>query len=882
MATRTNNAQTNGGDLERPLPHNIEAERAVLGAILLDSSLCNQAIELLKREDFFLDSHRRIFEKMLILSETARAIDPITLQEELAKVGELEQVGGMAYVASLLDGAVRTANIEHYAKIIKGKSVLRRLIAASNQIIHTCLDQDGEPDEILDNAEKAIFQIAEDRIRTGFVSIAEVARQQLELVEKMAERPQMMTGVPTGFTELDRLTNGLQPSDLIIIAARPSAGKTALGLTVAQNAAIAAQKVVGIFSLEMTKEALVSRMLCSEAHVDAHRLRGGFLNREEWARLAAGLQKLAEARIFIDDTAALTLLEMRAKTRRLKAEHGLDLLIVDYLQLIRGRGRLESRQQEVSQISRDLKGLAKELNVPVVALSQLSRAPETRTDHRPQLSDLRESGCLAEETKVYLPDKGIYQRIDQLVGKSGFSVLALNEETWKLEPAIVSHAFATGHKPVFRLTTKLGRSIRATANHKFLMINGWRRLDELAIGDRLALPRQLPGPTKAAMTIAELALLGHLIGDGCTLSHHAMQYTTADPLLAETVVNLAKEVFRDTVTPRIKQERHWYQVYLPAKERLTHNKRNPIASWLDTLGIFGLRSYEKRVPEIIFAQPTESIACFLRHLWATDGCINLSSGTKHYPSIYYVSSSVELAQNVQSLLLRLRINATLSRHAQIGKGRDQFHVTVSGKYDIEQFLTQIGGLGQNKAAHHLAIANHLLQRSANTNRDVLPREVWRLFVTPIMQAVGLSSRQMQARLGNAYCGTGLFKSNLSRERAGRVASIVCSEELLKLAQSDVYWDEIISIELDGETQVYDLTVDRSHNFVADDIIVHNSIEQDSDLVMFIYREEMYSPTEENAGIAEIIIGKQRNGPTDTVRLAFIKQFTRFENLWREN
>ncbi|MBL8152294.1 MAG: replicative DNA helicase [Blastocatellia bacterium] len=404
MATKTTSPPNSATDLtlERPLPQSTEAERAVLGAILLDGSLCNQAVEILRRDDFFLDSHRRIFEKMVGLSETGRAIDLITLQEELVRASELEQVGGMAYIASLLDGAVRTSNIEHYGKIIKGKSSLRRLINACNQTIHNCLDQEAEPDEIIDRAEHAIFQIAEDRLRAGFVSIAEVARQQLELVEKMAERPQMMTGVPTGFADLDRLTNGLQPADLIIIAARPSAGKTAFGLSIAQNAAIVAEKVVGVFSLEMTKESLVSRMLCSEAHVDAHRLRGGFLNRNEWARLAAGLQKLAEAKIFIDDTPGASILEMRAKSRRLKAEHGLDLLIVDYMQLMRGRGRVESRQQEVSQISRDLKALAKELGVPLIALSQLSRAPETRTDHRPQLSDLRESGSIEQDADLVM------------------------------------------------------------------------------------------------------------------------------------------------------------------------------------------------------------------------------------------------------------------------------------------------------------------------------------------------------------------------------------------------------------------------------------------------------------------------------------------------
>jgi replicative DNA helicase len=395
-------ATKNDMPLERPLPHSAEVERAVLGAILADPKLINQAIELLKQDDFYVESHRRIFEKLIILSETSEPIDPITLQTELARTGELDQVGGVPFISSLLDGAVRTTSLESYSRTIKSKSILRRLINASNRIIHDCLDQESQADEILDEAERAIFQIAEDRVRTGFVSIAEIARQQLQLVEEISKRNQLMTGIPCGFQDLDRLTNGLQPGDLIIVAARPSAGKTAFALTIGQNAALLADQVIGIFSLEMTKEALVSRMLCSEARVDAHRLRGGFLNREEWGRLGQGLQKLAMTRIFIDDTPGISISEMRAKARRLQAEHGLNMLIVDYLQLMRGRGRVENRQQEVSQISRDLKALAKELNVPVVALSQLSRAPETRSDHRPQLADLRESGSIEQDADVVL------------------------------------------------------------------------------------------------------------------------------------------------------------------------------------------------------------------------------------------------------------------------------------------------------------------------------------------------------------------------------------------------------------------------------------------------------------------------------------------------
>jgi replicative DNA helicase len=384
---------------EKGLPSNLEAERSILGAILLDNSVCNQAMELMRRDDFFLDSHRRIFDKMILLSERGSSIDLITLGEDLRRAGELEHVGGAPYLSSLIDGVPRTDTIEPYVKIVKAKAILRKLITASNQIIARAFDEEDDPDVILDQAEQSIFQIAEDRVRAGFQHIGDVAQRRLEQIEQMSGRPEMITGIPTGFTDFDQMTSGLQRQDLIIIAARPSMGKTAIALNMGLNAAKNFH-TIGIFSLEMSAEQLVSRLLCAEARVDAHRLRTGYLNREEWARLADALRRLCETKIFLDDTPGIGVLEMRAKTRRLKAEHGLDLLIVDYMQLMSGRGRIESRQQEVSQISRDLKILAKELNVPVIALSQLSRATETRSDHRPQLSDLRESGSIEQDADV--------------------------------------------------------------------------------------------------------------------------------------------------------------------------------------------------------------------------------------------------------------------------------------------------------------------------------------------------------------------------------------------------------------------------------------------------------------------------------------------------
>jgi len=383
------------------LPHAVETERSILGLILLDNSALHHVLAYLDREDFYVDAHRRIFEKMIALYEKGRPVDPITLREELAASGELEQVGGAVAIARLMDGLPQLQNIEHYVRIVREKSLLRKLIRAANQIITECLSAPEDPEEVLDRAQAAILRLAEERATRGFVGIGEIARAQLLQVEQMAGRPQMITGLPTGFTDLDQMTSGLQPGDMIIVAGRPSSGKTSFALSIAENVAEKGY-VVGIASLEMSKEQLVQRMLCSTARINLHRFRGGFLSREEWGRLAEALGRLAAYKIFIDDTPAMTALELRAKARRLKHERGLDLLIVDYLQLMATRGRFENRQQEVSAISRELKQIAKDLNVPLIAVSQLSRAPEARTSHKPQLSDLRDSGSLEQDADVVL------------------------------------------------------------------------------------------------------------------------------------------------------------------------------------------------------------------------------------------------------------------------------------------------------------------------------------------------------------------------------------------------------------------------------------------------------------------------------------------------
>jgi replicative DNA helicase len=387
---------------ERALPHNLEAEKSVLGAILIHNEAFNHAAELIDSRDFFRDAHRRIFDKMVQLSERNDAIDFVTLKEELARSGELEEVGGPAYIASLADGVPRSANVEHYARIVKEKATLRNLIHSANRILSDAYRAEEDAEVILDGAEKAIFEIAEDRIREGFVPLRDLVQSSFATIEKLQQHKGLVTGVPTGFIDLDEMTSGLQPSDLILVAARPSMGKTSFVLNIAQHIGIQTDMTVGFFSLEMSKEQLFMRMLTAEARIDAHRFRSGFLNEKDYGRLSHALGTLAEARVFIDDTASVGVLEMRAKARRLQAEHGLHILIIDYIQLMQGRGRFESRQAEIASISRSLKGLAKELKIPIVALSQLSRASETRSDHRPQLSDLRESGALEQDADVVM------------------------------------------------------------------------------------------------------------------------------------------------------------------------------------------------------------------------------------------------------------------------------------------------------------------------------------------------------------------------------------------------------------------------------------------------------------------------------------------------
>jgi replicative DNA helicase len=470
---------------ERTPPYSAEAELAVLGGMMLDADALSKAIEVVDDTMFYREGNRRIFRAMVRIFERGEVIDFVTLPETLRAAGDLESAGGLAFLSGLMDAVPTAANIEYHAKIVREKALLRRLIEAATTIIQDTYAGQNEVEELLDEAEQRIFQIAQTHDRKGFVWIKEILWPTFEKIEQLQNNTSSVTGVPTGFADLDELTAGFQPGDLIIVAARPSMGKTAFTLNIAQHAAISAKSPVAFFSLEMSKESLVQRVLCAEARVDNSRLRRGRLQDDEYARLATAAGYLNTAPIYIDDSAGISILEMRAKARRLKSDRpDLAMIIVDYLQLMVGKGKTENRQQEVSEISRGLKALAKELNVPVVALSQLSRAVEQRPDKRPMMSDLRE--CVTGETLVVLAD-GRRVPIRDLVGTEP-EVVSVSPEG-RLIQARSDLVWPVGVKPVLRVRLASGRTIRCTAEHRLLGGGGWTHAGELAPGDRLAIAR---------------------------------------------------------------------------------------------------------------------------------------------------------------------------------------------------------------------------------------------------------------------------------------------------------------------------------------------------------------------------------------------------------
>jgi replicative DNA helicase len=1100
-----------GEEFERMPPHDVAAEQCVLGGMLLSKDAISDVIEVIRPGDHYRPAHQLVHEAILDLYARGEPADPITVANELTRRGELTRIGGAPYLHTLIASVPTAANAGYYARIVRERAILRRLVEAGTRIVQLGYAGDADADDLVDRAQAEVFGVTDRRIAEDYHSLSEIMPGALEEIEAIGSHGGGITGVPTGFADLDALTNGLHPGQMIVIAARPAVGKalaldtplatpggwttmgqvragdrllgadgkptrviaatevmygrpcyqvefsdgetivaddghqwltwtshaagfvppqvvttgemaaalcfrapgtrsryavamarplefaeadlpvpphalgaalagrplaggltagrgtagvtlagralagdarradavsgssagrsgtlaaggalcqatgrippeylrasaaqrhellaglvgvprlagaaaarvavtseglaadvrelihslgwqstvtaeapgrhlvrftdalpwryvvavrpvpsvpvrcvqvnsadhlylagramipthnSALALDFARSATIRHQMPAVMFSLEMGRNEITMRLLAAEARVPMHVMRTGQMSDDDWARLARRMSEVADAPLFIDDSPNMSLMEIRAKCRRLKQRHDLKLVIIDYLQLMSSPRRVENRQQEVSEMSRSLKLLAKELDVPVVALSQLNRGPEQRQDKKPMLSDLRESGCLTADTQLLRADTGAPVTFGELMrdGWEGVLLWSLDERR-RLVPAPVVNVFESGTKDVYLLRLASGREVKATANHPFLALSGWTPLGDLRPGDRVGIPRRIPEPISAGLGWSEqrIGLLAHLIGDGCVIKSRPVHYTSNDPENLAFVEAAAAAEFG--ISPRRVAQKSWWHVYLPAPEHCTHGRGNPIHAWFRQLGIEYLRARDKRLPAALYSAAEPEICLFLRHLWATDGRVWLARG-KSAPKAYYSTSSQALAQGVAHLLSRLGITARIREVTKAGY-RPSYHVIVADGPSLRTFCAKVGVHGKR----------------------------------------GETVRQLAEVLGN--------------------------EALREVASSDVFWDEIVNIEPLGPKPVYDATVKETHNFVADGVMVHNSIEQDSDVVILLHREDAYERESPRAGEADLIVAKHRNGPTATVTVAFQGHYSRFVDM----
>jgi replicative DNA helicase len=593
---------------------------------------------------------------------------------------------------------------------------------------------------------------------------------------------------------------------------------------------------------------ITQRLLCAEAMVESSRLRNGKLLESDWPRITGAISRLGEAPLYVDDNPNVTIMEVRAKARRLKSKLGnLGLIVIDYLQLMTGRHSAESRQVEIAEMSRGLKILARELQVPVVALSQLSRQLESRADKRPMLSDLRESGCLTSDTRILRADTGAEVTMGELLlsGERDIPVWTVGADL-RLVPATMTKVFPSGIKKVYALHLGSGRSVKATANHPFLTADGWRPLGELHPGDRLAVPRSVPAPAVTRpWRDAEVVLLAALLGDGAGALRRPLQCRTADP----AVLTAVRQAAADLGGPaHVRREGNWLSVELTSEHPAGPD---PIWDWLSALGLADLRARETFAPAGIWGLPRRQLALFIQHLWAGGGTLGWRNNRI---DLALVVASRRLGEDVQALLTRFEIASRLEQAGLDHHGAEGWQLVIDQPASQRRFVDDIGAFGG-----HVRRLPVLLTKlpPAEASRPAAHTE----FIGPATPTIGyIRAHSRPASPGH------------------RVITAPAVDPAAPIG--DVAWDRVVSIETLGDEPVYDATVPGTHNFVANGIAVHNSLEQDADVVMFIYRDEVYNPESSDKGAAEIILAKHRNGPTGTTKLVFQDRYTRFDNAAR--
>jgi replicative DNA helicase len=1014
-----------GEEFERMPPHDVAAEQCVLGGMLLSKDAISDVIEVIRPADHYRPAHQLVHEAILDLYARGEPADAITVSNELTRRGELTRIGGAPYLHTLIASVPTAANAGYYARIVRERAILRRLVEAGTRIVQFGYAGDADADDLVDRAQAEVYAVTDRRIAEDYHPLSEIMPAALEEIEAIGAHGGGISGVPTGFADLDSLTNGLHPGQMIVVAARPAVGKalaldtplptpdgwttmgevrvgdylidsdgkptrvvaatgvlhgrpcyevefsdgsviiadenhqwrtwirpdalarpsvvttgeiagslprhaialthtadlpagaprdtrwrfitdvrpvfprpvrcvqvdnedslylagrgmipthnSALALDFARSATIRHGLPTVVFSLEMGRNEITMRLLSAEARVPMHIMRTGQMSDDDWGRLAKRMSEVADAPLFIDDSPNMSLMEIRAKCRRLKQRHDLKLVIIDYLQLMSSPKRTESRQQEVSEMSRSLKLLAKELEVPVVALSQLNRGPEQRQDKKPMLSDLRESGCLTGDTRILRADTGTEITLDELIATAARDIPVWSlDDRMRLVPRTLTHAFPSGTKEVFRVRLASGREVQATANHPFLTYGGWKHLEDLAPGSRVAIARTTPGPlAERPMPEHEIIMLAHLLGDGSFVKHQPIRYASVDEENLGAVAEAAT-YFGITAVRDDHAAARCTSLRLPAPYHLTHGRRNPIAEWLDSLGLFGLRSHEKFIPDWVFSLPQAQLALFLRHLWATDGSVTVAkSGDVR---IYFGTTSEKMARQLLVMLLRFGIVARLYAVGN-SYGHPQWTVEVTGVKDELLFLDEIGTYGP-RASSAGKVRERLREMTAAGRFDTIPSGVWER-VREAMRERSMNRHRFQVAVGTQSRGDLNDEICPSRSRLARIAEVLEDPRLKTIASSDVFWDTIASVESIGLQPVYDATVLETHNFIANGTNLHNSIEQDADVVILLHREDAYERESPRAGEADLIIAKHRNGPTATVTVAFQGHYSRFVDM----
>ncbi|SOJ52535.1 Replicative DNA helicase [Mycobacterium simulans] len=1002
----------------RQPPQDLAAEQSVLGGMLLSKDAIADVLERLRPGDFYKPAHQNVYDAILDLYGRGEPADAVTVAAELDRRGLLRRIGGAPCLHTLISTVPTAANAGYYAGIVAEKALLRRLVEAGTRVVQYGYAgaEGADVAEIVDRAQAEIYDVADRRLSEDFVPLEDLLQPTMDEIDAIASNGGLARGVPTGFTELDEVTNGLHPGQMIIVAARPGVGKalalntplptpsgwttmgdvavgdelldadgrptrvvaatevmlghpcyeitfsdgtvivadaqhqwptghgirtsaqlrcgrdtsapagsghagrrtavlapvlridavrrvpsvavrcvqvdnperlylagrgmvpthnSTLGLDFMRSCSIKHRLASVIFSLEMSKSEIVMRLLSAEAKIKLSDMRSGRMNDDDWTRLARRMSEISEAPLYIDDSPNLTMMEIRAKARRLRQKANLRLIVIDYMQLMTSGKKHESRQVEVSEFSRHLKLLAKELEVPVVAISQLNRGPEQRTDKKPMLADLRESGCLTAATRILRADTGAEVTFGELIRTGERPLVWSLDEQLRMVARPMTNVFPSGRKEVFRLRLASGREVEATGNHPFMKLEGWTPLAELKIGDRIATPRRVPEPVDTQrMHDSEVILLAHMIGDGSCVKRQPIRYASVDEAnlvaVSVTAAHIGVTAVRDEYpAARVTTLR------LPAPYRLTHGKRNPIAAWLDGLGLFGKRSHEKFIPEAVFRAPNDQVALFLRHLWATDGSVRWDAKVGQ-GRIYYASTSRRLIDDVAQLLLRLGVQSRIKRVLKAGY-RDCWYLWIFSAENQVAFLTKVGVHGARRRRAEFVL-RQLQSRTRRPGADTIPVGVWDT-VRGVLARKSIVSGTFKSAAAVRVCESRMRHAP-GRSFLHRMAAALDDSEIHALATSDVFWDRIVEITSIGEHDVYDGTVNGTHNFVVNGINLHNSLEQDADVVILLHRPDAFERDDPRGGEADFILAKHRNGPTKTVTVAHQLHLSRFANMAR--